>query len=178
MILFDTETTELTKPLPVPLNDQPRIIEFAAINLNDKTLREMSRMEFLCNPGIPLSAEIQKITKLTDTDLQHEPLFPHFYPTLCDFYLGERSMVAHNLAFDRSVLTFELQRIDRLTQFPWPPKHICTVEASYYLHNRRLKLTELYNIVSGKDYKDAHRAMNDVEALVEVVRWLRKEKAL
>lgn len=179
MIVFDNETTGLSKPIACPLNEQPQIIEFAAIKLDDKSLKERGRMTFLCNPGIPLPAEITKITGLKDKDLADKPPFVNFYPSMADFYLGERFLVAHNLDFDRSMLTFELQRIDKLTQFPWPPKHICTVEKSYYIKNKRLKQTDLYEIAmgKGKTYK-AHRAMDDVEALCDIIRWLRKEKAL
>lgn len=178
MIVFDTETTGLPKPISVPLADQPQIIEFAAIKLDDKTLKERDRIEFLVNPGSPLPTEILKISKLTDDMLRGQPLFPSYYQQLVDFYLGEKFMVAHNLAFDRSLLSFELQRIDKLLQFPWPPRHICTVEASYYIHGYRLNLTKLHMHAFGKAFADAHRAMNDVEALVSCVRWLRKQKAL
>lgn len=175
MIIWDTETTGLPKPETCPLDEQPRIIEYAGIKLDDKTLKEKGRMEFICNPGIKLDEVITKITGLADRDLEDKPPFVAFYPKLVDFYLGERSMVAHNLPFDRSLLTFDLMRIDCLTKFPWPPKHICTVEASMGVRGYRLKLELLHEIVTGMKHKDAHRAMNDVEALVTCVRWLRKE---
>jgi DNA polymerase III epsilon subunit-like protein len=178
MIVFDTETTGLPKPISVPLADQPQIIEFAAIKLNDKTLKELDRLEFLVNPGLPLPAEIVKITRLTDDDLRDKPFFPSYYQRLVDFFFAERFMVAHNLAFDRNLLSYELMRMDKLIQFPWPPRHICTVEQSYHLKNHRLKLTDLHIIATGKAFPEAHRAMHDVEALVRCVRWLRKEKAL
>ena len=175
MIVFDTETTGLPKPSSVPLEEQPKIIEFAAIKLDNKTLKETDRVEFLLNPEEKLDPVITKITGLKDEDLIGQPLFVEQYPLLADFFLGEREMVAHYVAFDRSLLEFDLRRIDKLMQFPWPIKHTCTVEASYPLKNFRLKLTQLHEIVTGSPHKEAHRAMADVEALATCVRWLRKK---
>jgi DNA polymerase III epsilon subunit-like protein len=176
MIVFDTETTGLSKPESAPLTDQPKIIEFAAIKLDSKTLKEKDRIEFLLNPKEPLDEFIIKNCKITDDMLADQPTFVEKYPQLVEFFLGERELVAHNVGFDRSLLTFELMRIDKLTQFPWPPKHICTVEASYGIKNFRLNLSKLYAMAAGgKEMKEWHRAIKDVESLVTCVRYLRKE---
>jgi DNA polymerase III epsilon subunit-like protein len=175
MIVFDTETTGLPKPAAVPLIEQPKIIEFAAIKLDDKTLKEVGRMEFLCNPQERLDPFIIKNCHITDEMLADKPPFVYYYPQLVEFFFGTRKMAAHNIGFDRDLLTFELMRLDRMSRFPWPPEHICTVEASYAIKNHRLKLSLLHEIVTGKPHKDAHRAMADTEALVTCIRWLRKK---
>lgn len=175
MIVYDTETTGLPKPMGVPLNEQPQIIEFAAIKLDDKTLKEKDRIEFLIQPGVPLPPEIVKITGIQDVDLKDAKPFIHHLKTVVDFFLGERSMVAHNLGFDKALLKFELLRLDKEFAFPWPPDQWCTVEASYGIKNRRLHLSELHELATGKPHKGAHRAINDVEALCTCIRWLRKE---
>lgn len=175
MIVWDTETTGLPKPQVAPLEEQPKIIEFAAIRLDNKTLKEVARYEFMCNPGEKLEPIITKITGIKDSDLADKRPFGAFYQDLCEFFFAEREMAAHNIAFDRSLLTFDLMRLDKLTQFPWPIKHLCTVEASFSIKNRRLKLSELHEIAMGRPHKDAHRAMADVEALADCCRWLRKK---
>ena len=173
-IFFDTETTGLPKPDAAPLRDQPQIIEFAGIRTDDD-FNEVARFEFLCNPGCPLPEEIVKITGITDADLADKLPFVTHLPALSEFFLGTRSMVAHNLAFDKSLLKFELLRLGKELAFPWPPNQICTVEASYGIKNRRLRLYELHEMACGERHKDAHRAMADVEALLRVARWLRQE---
>jgi DNA polymerase III epsilon subunit-like protein len=175
MIVWDTETTGLPKPLVAPLEEQPKIIEFAGIRLDPKTLKETARLEFMCNPGEKLEAIITKITGITDADLADKKPFGFFYQPLVEFFWGEREMAAHNIAFDRSLLFFDLMRMDKHYAFPWPLKHLCTVEASYSIKNRRLKLSELHELAMGKPHKDAHRAMADVEALADCCRWLRKK---
>jgi DNA polymerase-3 subunit epsilon len=178
MICFDTETTGLTKPDSVPLADQPRIIELAAIKLDHKTLKEVARLSFLVNPGAPLDEFTIKNTGITDAMLKDAGSFASHYPELVDFTLGERELVGHNLEFDKTQLQMELLRMGRLLRFPWPPVHMCTVEASFSLKNRRLHLDELFLMATGKEHKHAHRAMPDAEALVASVRWLRKKGLL
>ena len=172
MIVFDTETTDLTLPTAADLKDQPHIIEFAAIKLCDQTLEEIERIEFLCHPGCMITEEITKITGITNEMLEGKPLFSEYYYELCGFFLGESRLVAHNLEFDKSMLKFELMRIDKLLAFPWPFNQRCTVEASYHLHNKRLNLTNLHKEATGKEFAGAHRAIVDVEALCTCVRWM------
>jgi DNA polymerase-3 subunit alpha (Gram-positive type) len=177
MIIYDTETTGLVLPGLVPLKDQPQIIEFAGIKLDDDTLEEVERLDFLVQPGCQLPEEIVKITHITDEMLAGQKPFAAHYADLCSFFLGETTLVAHNLMFDLSLLRFELERIGKQFAFPYPYKQVCTVEASFSLYNKRLHLGELHLCATGTNFKDAHRAMSDTEALVRCVRWL-KEKEL
>lgn len=174
MIIFDTETTGLVQPEAMPLSKQPQIIEFAAIKIDDITLEEKGRLEFLCNPGKPLTPEIVKITKITDAMLKGKKGFDCHAQQLIEFMFGERTIIAHNVAFDMSMLRLEARRLDLLSKTPWPPNQVCTVEASMPLKGFRLNLTKLHLHCMGKDFPQAHRAMADVEALVNCTRWLIK----
>lgn len=174
LIIFDTETTGFVQPDRTPLEKQPQIIEYAAIKVDAETLEEKDRLEFLCNPGKKLPDEIVKITGITDKQLVDEKPFTAYYPELVKFHLGVPSFLAHNVAFDRDMLRIELQRMGKILNFPWPARHICTVEKSFPLLQRRQKLGELYYVASeGKKLDGAHRAMIDVEGLLVVVKWLR-----
>lgn len=173
MIVFDTETTALVENTLVPLDQQPRIIQLSAAKLDDTTLNEIDRLTFMCNPGIPIPAAVTKITGFTNADVADKPKFARWYPLLVEFVLGQRTLVAHNLPYDRRVLSYELERIGRLIQFPWPPVHWCTVELTADMTGKYLKLTELYQILFGKPLEQEHHADADVDALIEVVRQLR-----
>lgn len=150
MIVWDTETDGLPKPEAVPVNEQPQVIEFAGIKLNDKTLSEEGRLQFYCNPGHPLPDEIVKATHITDEMLKDQPPFVAHLSKLQSFFLGQPTMAAHFLEFDRRMLVFELTRLDMVTKFPWPPKHICTMEVSNYIKGHRLSLADLYIMAAGK----------------------------
>lgn len=178
MIIFDTETTGLLKASIVDLDKQPKIIEFAAIKLNDETLEEMDRIEFLVHPGESLPKEIVKITGITDDKLKNAKNFEYHYEKLVDFFLGERFLFAHNISFDMGMLKNDLARIGRATQFPYPPRQICTVNQTMQIKGYRLKLGILHHYLFGEDFKEAHRAMNDVEALTRCVIKLIKDKSI
>lgn len=127
---------------------------------------------------MPLEAVITKITGLTDADLKGKPKFITILAELQEIFHRARTMVAHNLPFDRSLLYFELQRIGRECQFPWPTRHICTVEASMSIKGHRLKLQELFEIATGRPANQTHRAMGDVELLLDAVKYLRNKKMI
>ena len=72
ILAFDTETTGLPVAGINDLTKQPKIIEFAAIKICDKTLEEVDRIEFLVHPNQPISAKITEITGLKDSDFIKE----------------------------------------------------------------------------------------------------------
>jgi DNA polymerase III epsilon subunit-like protein len=150
MIIFDTETDGLTKPTVVPIEKQPFLIEFAAVQLNDTTLKEEQRVQFLVNPRKSLSEECKKITKMTDEQLKDAHPFDYHLGTLIKLFGGQRIMLSHFLPFDHQVLQFELLRSGYDGKFPWPPVRICTVEASKGIKGHNLSLSDLHMIVEGK----------------------------
>ena len=174
MIFFDLETTGLPKAEGSDLNLQPKIIEFGAIKLDDD-LNEIDRTEFFVNPDQPLPAIIKKITGITDDQLKAAKPFVAHYQHVCEFFLGEKAIVAHNLPFDRKILKFELERLDKLTKFPWPYEHICTVEIGEGVWGKKRKLGDIYEEISGKKIEGAHRSTADIEAMIEIFKWYRAE---
>ena len=62
-----------------------------------------------------------------------------------------------------------------MIKFPWPPKHLCTIEVGEKVWGIKRKLTDIYLEVTGKEHKGAHRAVDDVKATVEVLKWYKKE---
>ncbi len=178
MIIWDTETTDLVKPVATRLSQQPQIIEYAAIKLDDKTLEEVGRLEFKFKNDSPLQPQIIKITGLRDSDLINMPKFGEKLHELREFHLGERIFVAHNLAFDSNMLQIELRRLDAMHKFPWPYHGIDTVNETYHIKGFRLNLSKLHEHCFGKPFEGAHRAMVDVEALTRCVIHLIKAKVI
>lgn len=178
MIVFDTETTGLVLK-GQKLSMQPHVIEYVGIKLDDKTLEEIGRLKFRCKPPISIPADAVKIHNISDEMVKDEKPFAAHFKAMQEFHLGERTMVAHNIEFDKSLLSFEMQRIQMIQKFPWAPEHICTVEKSYSIHNRRLKLAQLHQLATGIESIDgAHSAEADTEALVKCVRWMREKGML
>lgn len=170
-ILFDTETTGLLKPSSVPLNEQPRIIEFYAIAI-DENFEPIREFETFINPKVPISEEITNITGISESMVANAPTFIEVLDDISKLFLGAIRLVGHNLQFDKGMLANELRRHEREFMFPWPPENICTVEASTPIKGHRLNLSKLHTIVTGNPHQGAHRAKADVYALVRCYHWL------
>lgn len=168
-IVFDFETTGLTLHPDAPVEKQPRAIEFGAalVSLRDGAVLEEASI--LINPQCPITAEITKITGLTDADVRDALPFADVLPQLRRLFSGAAVAVAHNLPFDRAILRAELARAGETT-FPWPPRELCTVGLYREDWGRNPRLLELYEHVFGRPLAQTHRALDDVRALVEIFR--------
>ncbi len=166
-IVFDTETTGLTLHPYAKQELQPRIIEFAALKV-DEFGTELGELEFLCYPGQQITPEITVITGIRNEDLKGKAAFAAHLDEIIEFFTGVDGLICHNLPFDHALLAGELERCG-CTDFPWPRHNICTVQEFDPLWGRRMKLIELYKATTGKEYKQTHRGMDDVRALAEIV---------
>lgn len=171
-VLVDCETTGLLAPSTAPISQQPYITEIFCLKIDDE-FNIVDKLYSLVKPPIPLSAEVIKITGITDAMLKDAPTFMEVYPFLSEFFFGCDTFVAHNASFDAQDIYYELCRINKQYMFPWPPKHHCTVELSMPLKGHRLKLTQLHELATGKPHDEgAHRAEADVMALYRSYKWL------
>lgn len=168
-IVFDTETTGLIKPDVVELEKQPRIIELYCAKMlhkADGTIEQIDELDTYLAVPDPLPAIITKITGITDQDLVGAKSFTEKFEEIANFHVGVQRWVAHNLAFDSAMMGNEIARVGKILKFPFPPEHVCTVRATMHIEQRRMSLSNLYKELTGKEF-DAHRAKNDVMALVE-----------
>lgn len=163
---FDTETTGLPFHRDADIDKQPRVIEFAALLTDGK--ETFDTLEFICNPHVPLEAIITKITGLTDDDVCDKPDIGEFFPAIANFFKRADVVLAHNLSFDKAMMRYDLQRRGMtLEDINWPAIEICTVEQTFHMYGRRMKLEELYAIYCG-EWVQKHRALDDVKKLAEV----------
>lgn len=169
MIIIDTETTGLLIPSSADLKMQPRIVELCAVRL-DPEYQVLAEHVWLINPQLPIPPEVTKIHGIKDSDVQGQPTFEELLPEISRAFLGATRMYAHNLPFDRGMLEIELRRCDAVTRFPWPPEQICTVALTEHLFGHSLKLTELSQKLLKLEYKQTHRAQDDVKVLCDIIR--------
>lgn len=168
IVVIDWETTGLTLHPDAPVHKQPRAIEFGGMVLSSETGEVVRELSQLINPGEQISAEITKITGITNEQLVGQPTFKEFLPRLVQFFEGCTGIMAHNLPFDSSILRYELQRCG-VTDFPWPERQLCTVGVYKDTWGRNPRLQELYPAITGKDFVQSHRALDDVAHLVEII---------
>lgn len=161
-LVFDLESTGLIANSLQPLHKQPIALEFFGLVL-DNEYKEHSSLHQLFNPGKPISPTITKITGIDDAKVADAPKFADACSDIEKLIASVDVVVAHNLSYDMSVVDFEFQRIGKKVK--WPSRRICTVEATEALKGYRLSLGALYQELFNEEFKDAHRAENDVRAL-------------
>jgi len=113
----------------------------------------------LQDPGFPISADTTEITGLTDQDLKGHNIDWAQVKTLlnrCDL------IIAHNAGFDRPFIERELgEKISKVWACSW--KQIDWAEKGYDI--KQLGLLCAYHGF----FTDAHRALNDVNALLNLL---------
>lgn len=169
-LIFDTETTGLTKNRTIKLDLQPEIIDFAAFLVNLKTGKILKKYQTLIKPAKALSdtpafgekKTITQITGITNEMLKNAPSFKEVSKEIFTMIQKAPVVIAHNLSFDADMIEIEAERLKY--ELKWPRK-ICSVEATIAMKGYRLNLTKLHLELFGKEFEDAHRAQSDVEAL-------------
>lgn len=168
-LVFDTETTDLIKNKLLPLDRQPHIIEFFGVSL-DLEFNQLETYHFMFKPPIKLSDEVKRITGIDEEMLADKPAFASAAQQIKDIIEKHDEVVAHNLSYDMGVVDFEMKRNGLDIIWPIPT---CTVEGTEHLKGHRLSLTALHELLFGEKFEGAHRAENDVEALVYCFKQLR-----
>lgn len=182
VIVFDTETTGLLKTKSSDIHDQPQIIEYygmRVVHRADGVIEKVAEFETYFKPAKPFDeAIITKITGISNAMVKDAPSFFDKHKDLLEFYKGAHRMVAHNCAFDDAMVKNEFLRlatdelitvdefnaaIDQIQGM----RRLCTVQKTMFFQQRRLTLTNLYKELFGREFANAHRARNDVEALFE-----------
>ena len=167
--LLDTETTGLTLPSVSDLEKQPRIIELGICIVQDGVM--LDQYSQLINPGVPISAEITKITGITNEMLAGQPSFAEVVDLVAALAEGCDLFVAHNAPFDHALLEFELRHLGEevVAEFPWPAEIMCSAQEFTHEFGFRPKLTQLYEAKMGKPLEQTHRALDDIKAVAEVL---------
>lgn len=173
-LLFDTETTGLSKNSVVRLEKQPHIIELFGISLlqsrpgglqGNYCFEEIAVWQSLFSHHMKLSEEIVRITGITDDLIKDAPAFRTKAAELKDFIESHDRVVGHNLTFDMDRVDQEMHRAG--LSVIWPAERMCTVEETEFVKGYRLSLTALHEHLFGEPFKNAHRAEGDVRAMLK-----------
>jgi DNA polymerase-3 subunit epsilon len=106
-IVLDTETTGFD-----PLTGD-RLVELAALEIESFVPTGRSFHVYI-DPCRDMPAEAERVHGLSSSFLRGKPRFEH--PEVVDEFLdfvGDAPLIAHNAAFDRSFINWELDRCDR-----------------------------------------------------------------
>jgi DNA polymerase-3 subunit epsilon len=178
-VVFDTETTGLIENHTLRLVMQPEIIEFACVAVDWQGLEIIAEYSFLIKPRLvtALPEETTKRTRLAYEDFTGKPFFSDVSGSIRVELETADIVVGHNLAFDMEMVDIEMERIRECVA--WPDVRICTIEQSGFYVGHRLKLTDLYKLLTGGDHSEkAHRALDDARATAACVIEMRRRNWL
>lgn len=185
-LFFDTETTGL--PLfkePSEHPDQPHIVQLAALLVDLNTRREIASMDVIVKPkGWTIPAEVSAIHGITQ-ELAMDVGIPE--ETAVEMLLSlwaQRTRVAHNEPFDARIFRIACMRHAPEFADPWKAgKAECTqqlstpilklpptekMKAAGFNKNKSANLGEAYEFFTGRKLENAHSAMADTRACLDV----------
>jgi len=162
-LIFDTETTGLISNRTVRLDRQPHIIEFYGCIADLKTGEIERELDILIKPPVEISAEITKITTITNDLVRDSLPFSAHAADIKSLIESAPLVIAHNMAFDREMVEIEMERAGLTVAWP---QILCTVEQTLHMRGFRLTLSALHERLLGAPFSGAHRAKVDVAALL------------
>ena len=187
-LTFDSETTGLPKNFKAPISDSenwPRLVQLAW-QINDKEGKLINNKSFLIKPDnftIPYNSE--KIHGISTQIALEKGI--GLIIALKDFEEDLKKckyIIGHNINFDKNILGAEFYRKNiessLLNKISIDTGHIskqyCNLKGGLGGGLKMPKLIELYEILFGKKFSDAHDASYDVNATAKSFFYLLKKE--
>jgi DNA polymerase-3 subunit epsilon len=152
-----------------------RVIEVGVVRVDfDGDAVRVEEWSTLVNPGVPIPAEIQWLTGITNDMVRAGPSFIEIAQEIFD-RLDGAVFVAHNARFDYGFLRAEFDRAG----LSFAAKTLCTVRLSRYLYPDRSPHT-LDAIIDrfGLEGEQRHRALGDARVLWRLLQRLADRHSL
>jgi DNA polymerase-3 subunit epsilon len=156
LIFFDLETTGINI-------SKDKIVEIAAV----KILPDGSEIEKVhrINPTIPIPEEASIIHGIYDEDVKNAPTFKQLAKELAKFFEGSDLAGFNILKFDVPLLVEEFLRAG--LDFDINNKKLLDAQKIFHMMEKR-NLTAAVKFYCNKNLEDAHSAMADTKATIEV----------
>ncbi len=159
LVFFDLEATGLNLT-------RDRIVQIALIKLFADG-RPTEELEMKINPTIPIPAEVSVIHGLTDKDVRDAPTFQEVAQRLFAF-IGDSDLAGYNSnRYDVPLLQEEFYRAGIF--FDTGSRRLIDAQHIFYQMEPRT-LSAALKFYAGKEMENAHDALADVRATVEVFR--------
>ncbi len=157
LIVLDLETTGTWV-------EKDRIVEIAMIrrSLDGGIEKFCSRG----NPGMPIPPTVSQIIGIVDADVRDAPTFKAIAPTALAF-MQDTDLAGFNIErFDLPIL--EREMFEAGLKLDWRTRTIYDAQKIYHLHEKR-NLKAAFGFYCAKELVNAHTAMGDAEATVEIL---------
>lgn len=157
IVFFDLETTGLSI-------GKDKIIEIALVKINPNSTRE--EFHAYINPGFPIPAESTAIHGITDEMVADKPSFKEIAHHIRDF-IGTSDLGGYNSNnFDIPFLADEFLQVGIDAQFK--RRKFVDVQQIFFKKEERT-LSAAYRFYCDKELVDAHSAMADTQATIEIL---------
>jgi len=157
LVVMDLETTGTWI-------EKDRIIEIGMIRCESDG--KQSCYEQRVNPGMYIPAEVTEVTGINNEDVKGCPNFRQIASAVLEF-VGDADLAGFNLErFDLPLLAREFK--DNGYEFKWETRTIYDAQKVYHLHEKR-DLTAAYAFYCHKELLNAHSALGDVRATLDVL---------
>ena len=156
LVIFDLETTGMWV-------EKDKIVEIGMVKL----MPDGARSSFIkrVNPGMPIPVNVSRIIDIKDEDVKDAPKFKDIAQQALDF-LGDSDIGGFNvLRFDLPIL--EREFFEAGFNFQWRQRNVYDAQKVYHIHEKR-DLTAAYQLYCNKALDNAHSALGDAEATVEI----------
>ncbi len=157
-VIFDVETTGLS-----PLKGD-RLVEVAALKI--KNLQPVNRFHSLINPERSISLAAFEVNRISDKMVMNAPRSFEILPSFLEF-LGEATVVGHNIKFDLGFLHNELDLAGLPTKKKIQSVDTIRIARKVMPHLRRYPLWFVADSL-GISERQKHRAMADVDLTFDV----------
>lgn len=157
VVLLDLETTGTWI-------EKDRIIEIGMV----KCLVGGARESFVrrVNPGIAVPLAVTRLTGISDDDLRGCPAFGDIALDVLNF-IGDADFGGFNIErFDLPVLEREI--FESGHRLEWRHRTVYDAQKIYHIHEKR-DLKAAYKFYCGKELVNAHSALGDSEAALEIL---------
>lgn len=173
-LFFDTETTGKLKNYDSPAFDTdnwPRLVSFAYI-LSDETGDIIKKDAFIVKPdGYEIHKDVENVHGISTELANREGIDINDALNIIESLIDEAGiLVGHNISFDINVVDCEFYRYREKLYLDNMPYRCTMKESVSYCALPKLKypkLQDLYTKLFGKQFKDAHNAMADIQATFE-----------
>ena len=157
LVVFDLETTGTWV-------EKDKVVEIAMIKCNVEGNTETYSKRV--NPGIPIPPSVVELIGITDDDVKGAPFLKDIAGEILDFF-GKADIAGFSIErFDLPLL--ERERSEAGYEFDWQKLKIYDAQKVYHINERR-DLTAAYEFYCNKKLNDAHSALADAKATLEVL---------
>lgn len=177
VLFFDTETTGLPDwKAPSDSDHQPHLVQIGAILADADTRQEIATLDLIIKPdGWTIPDEVAEIHGITTEKAMAVGIPEHqALSTFMALHDQCTLRVAHNTTFDNRIIRIAMKRFcpDAMPDDEWKDRarYYCTLMNSRKLFGGKdgHTLSEIYERVTGRALENAHSAMADTRACMEV----------